>query len=1190
MRRILTVLAALVVLLVVAVLVVPSLIDWNQYKSYITAEVEAQTGRRLAIEGGLDLTILPSPALSVAGLRLSNAEGARVPDMVRIEALEVEIAFWPLLGGEIKVDLVRLIGPTVALEVMPNGRGNWLLDSSDLTVPAGEREGTGDVDEASPFRLDRFEIEDGAVTLLDASGVTRGIENLDARLTTETLDGLVAVVGIFGAEGVQASFDISASALTESAIQIKAELGLGVGESLGRVSFGGTAVRVGPGAPAASGKLQVIAPSMAKFVEGIAQALGAPVALPAMLDQPLALDAKIEVTAEEGALNEIALTLGESRATGAVSAAFAEGVQVDLALLIKRINLDQWLALSDTARPPLKAAETSAPSAPADALGRAEALALPSDLSGSFNVEVEALTYNDALVRQGTISGAIIDGTVEFGRIAALLPGGSDVTMSGTLVTVEGQPRFEGQLEAASDNLRALLAWLELEPDAVPADRLRKLGLTANMRLTPDLMQAYRVDLRLDASRITGGIAYAVRQRTAFSVDLDIDRLNLDAYLPAESLVGDGGDTPEPGVAQTPAEASLAMLETIDTNVTLRVGELTYNRIRVKGLSLDSSLVGGVLTITDARVGDVAGAALNLVGSASGFAAAPKFAGSMEIIATDPGGLMQLAGLAWPVLSDRLGPFNLRGDVKRGADGLLVDLSGTAAGTSLGLTGAVASLALEAPLKLRFELANPRLADLVAQIDEVEVGPWGDMPIELVADLDGTLVGDLAVVVTATAGGGGMAAAGAVQALADVGYDLRIKVQHPDMAGLINNLGIDYRPAATNLGGLTLETSMNGDLDEAVFRGLKVRAGPMAVEGNATVRLGGARPWVKADLRASQILVDLFLPVERSESTSSGSGSSGSGSEHWSRAPIDLGALGAMDGEIDLAAVAIDYGNYHFTESSLHLGLDSGVLTIDPLVSGLYGGNVEFRARIADVETPTIDLTFALDSADILEALRANAGIDRVTGRFAASGDMTSQGRSQYELVSSLNGDMRFAARDGVFRGIDLRSLSDRMKELDRTTNFVQLIQISTSDGETSYTVLDGTVRITDGVGRTNDLRALMDAAEGRGAGEINLPRWFLDLQTEMRLSEHPNAPPLGLNLKGPIDAPSRDVKARELEAYIAQRVGTTVLRKLAPDVLTDFLPETGASDGASEPDAGATSPQEKVGKTLKKLLDAFAD
>ena len=1194
MRRTLIILAALAILLVAAVLIGPSLVDWNQYKSEIAAEVEAQTGRRLTIDGDLDLTIVPSPALSVAGLRISNAEGASTPDMVRIEALEVEVAFWPLLGGDIEVERVRLIAPTVALEIMPNGRGNWLLDTGAAATPAvGEQEETVESEDASPFRLNRLDIEGGAVTFRDAGGVTLGIDGLDAQLTAESLDGPFTAAGQLGAEGVRVSFDVSAGALTGSAIPIKAEVEFG--ENLGRVSFVGTVVAEGDGVPAASGKLQVTTPSAAKLAASLAQALGAEPGAPAMLDQPLSLDAEVVATAEEGALNEIAMTLGETRASGAVSAAFAEGIQVDLALLVKRIDLDRWLALSEGAATRPDAAATSAATEAADASGGAEAFSLPSDLSGSFNVEVEALTYNDGLVRQATISGAIIDGTVEFGRIAALLPGGSDVTMSGTLETVDGQPRFDGQIEAASDDLRALLAWLRLELDDVPADRLRKVGLTTNVRLAPDLMQAYRVDLRLDASRMTGGIAYAVRQRTAFSIDVGIDRLNLDAYLPAESPVSDGGDAPENAVEPSSDDSSLAMLETIDTNVKLRVGELTYNRIPVKDVNLDASLVGGKLTIVGARIGDVAGAAIDLVGGASGFAAEPMFAGTMEVTAPDPGGLLQLAGIDWPVPSGRLGPFNLRGDVKQGPDSLLVDLSGTAAGTAFGLKGDVASLALDAPMRLRLELGNPRLADLVAQIDdEVAVGPWGDTSAVLAADLAGALVGDLDVAITATVVGAEIAASGAVRALSGVGYDLTLEVQHPDMTALINDLGIDYRPAATNLGGLAIATSLSGDLGEVNLRGLRARAGPMVVEGDATVRLGGTRPWVNADLRASQVLVDLFLPVEGAQTASgdgaSGGGGSAAGADRWSREPIELGALRALDGEIDLAAVAIDYGDYHFVEPSLHLGLDGGVLTIDPLVGGLYGGTVKLRARIADAETPTIDLAFDLDSADILEALRANAGIDRVTGRFAMNGAVTSRGRSQYELVSSLNGEMRFAARNGVFRGIDMRSLSDRMKELDRVTDFLQLIQISTSDGETSYTVLDGTVRITDGVGRTTDLRAIMDAAEGRGVGEVNLPRWLLDLRTELRLSEHPNAPSLGIDLKGPIDAPRRDVKTRELEAFIAQRVGTTVLRKLAPDQLSDFLPDTGGGDGASEPNSGAASPQDQVGKTLKKLLDVFGN
>ena len=42
------------------------------------------------------------------------------------------------------------------------------------------------------------------------------------------------------------------------------------------------------------------------------------------------------------------------------------------------------------------------------------------------------------------------------------MPGGSDVTVSGSLAAVDGAPRFEGRLEAASDNLRALLADSEI--------------------------------------------------------------------------------------------------------------------------------------------------------------------------------------------------------------------------------------------------------------------------------------------------------------------------------------------------------------------------------------------------------------------------------------------------------------------------------------------------------------------------------------------------------------------------------------------------------------------------------------------------------------------------------------------------------------------------------------------------------
>ena len=74
MRKFLIGLGALVVLLIGAALIAPSLIDWNDYKREITAQVKAATGRDLVIDGDLDLALLPSIRLTVDGVRLRREQ------------------------------------------------------------------------------------------------------------------------------------------------------------------------------------------------------------------------------------------------------------------------------------------------------------------------------------------------------------------------------------------------------------------------------------------------------------------------------------------------------------------------------------------------------------------------------------------------------------------------------------------------------------------------------------------------------------------------------------------------------------------------------------------------------------------------------------------------------------------------------------------------------------------------------------------------------------------------------------------------------------------------------------------------------------------------------------------------------------------------------------------------------------
>ena len=63
----------------------------------------------------------------------------------------------------------------------------------------------------------------------------------------------------------------------------------------------------------------------------------------------------------------------------------------------------------------------------------------------------------------------------------------------------------------------------------------------------------------------------------------------------------------------------------------------------------------------------------------------------------------------------------------------------------------------------------------------------------------------------------------------------------------------------------------------------------------------------------------------------------------------------------------------------------------------------------------------------------------------------------------------------------------------------------------------------------------------------VDLPDWQIALESELRLTDHPQAPPLGLSVQGPLDAPQRDVKSKRLERYLTQRVGGTLLQKILP-------------------------------------------
>ena len=1185
MRRILIVIIAVVVLLIAAVLVVPSFVDWNTYKPDLVARVEAETGRRFGIDGDIDFQILPSPQFSARQVRLSNIAGAEGDEMMRIAAVDIRVRLLPLLGGDVQVERVRLVNPVITLERLADGRPNWVFEAVEGSTAATSPEATQqsdppeDSDRASGFRLDSLEIENGTVTIRDAaSGVVASLDRVNARVSADSLAGPFASDGNFLTSGVPVAFDGTVGSIAQGK-SVPLTLAVRLTEAEARFQLNGKVSEASTEGNFA-GQLTLEANSAARLRVAVAGLLGSNV--PRLPDVPLSLRARLAASLEEAALNDVSITLGEARASGAVSAAYADGVQLDLALALNRIDIDALLATAESeARPPVASRENAEPSA-VDA--PAESFVLPEDLSGSINLQVDALVYNGGIVRQLSLSATALDGVVDVSRAAALLPGGSDVTVSGSLAAVDGAPRFEGRLEAASDNLRALLAWLAVDTGAIPTDRLRKAVIGANFAVTPTVARIEEIDLRLDSSRLTGGGSFTFGERAAISADLEVDRINADAYRPPNE--------PSPAVAESaapsseteaPIEAPLAGAEAIDADLRLRIGVLTYNRTAARGLVVDASLSGGVLVVREASIQDIGGAAVTIGGRAEGLSGTPVFAGTIEIAAEDAAGLLQFLEIETPAPAARLSPLRVSGGFEAKGEALTVDLEGTAGGTRVRARGDIGADPAGAPINLSIELTNRSLAALIGQLAPT-VGDGTDGAVAIT----GTVAGSpeaLEVALHADLAGARVSIAGTVAAVEPTAFDLALEIEHPDVTGFLGDLGLDYRPAAVNLGGLELKGAVKGDANTLAVSDIAGSVGPVAVIGALEVGLGGERPRVSGNLRTSEIIADLFLPVagganERGATAATASREVEGGPGRWSTDPIDLGWLDFMDGDIALSSRAIDYGRYRFGEPSLKLVLQDGVLDIAPLTGTLYGGTVELTARLDNAAVPTIALSLRLDDADLEQALIEGARIDRVTGRLALSAQLSAEGSSQLELIEALAGDGRFSASDGTIRGIDLGRLSDRLKRLNEITDYLGLIQASFSGGATAYSVLDGSFQISEGIIRSSDLQMRLDGAMAEGTGVVDLPRWLIDLRTRARLVEHPDAPTVGLDLSGSLDSPRRDIRTSELESYIAARVGGSVLRKLLPDLLDDE-----DSDRGTAPAAG-----DAVESLLKGLLKRLGD
>jgi AsmA protein len=113
------------ILIVAAAVILPMVIDPNDYKPQIIEAVKQQTGRDLVIEGDIGLSVFPKVGLNLGKTSLSNAAGFEGKAFASMDAVNIQVALMPLLDKKVEMDEIILQGLALNLQRNKQGVTNW---------------------------------------------------------------------------------------------------------------------------------------------------------------------------------------------------------------------------------------------------------------------------------------------------------------------------------------------------------------------------------------------------------------------------------------------------------------------------------------------------------------------------------------------------------------------------------------------------------------------------------------------------------------------------------------------------------------------------------------------------------------------------------------------------------------------------------------------------------------------------------------------------------------------------------------------------------------------------------------------------------------------------------------------------------------------------------------------------------
>ncbi|MGV7032206.1 AsmA family protein [Methylobacterium symbioticum] len=635
MRDLLTALAGAVILLLVAALAVPPLIDWTAYRGVVDQAVSRSLGLPVRSEGRLEVRLLPSPRLRIDRLHLG--EGAESPNL-DARFVKAEVALFPLLSGEFRFTETRIGRAELRLPVTGN---EALLVPADLPAAFAGRD----------FAIEDLQIQQFLLTTrVPATGRTDQLYAQDLRLQAPALAGPWRVDGTSG--GVP--FRLTSGALAEDGVAVKLS---GGGEEHPRFEAEAR-LSLEPGRGARQGR--------AVQAEGSARLVVGPPSQVAGAYLPLALSGRFKATGSQVRFETVTAEIDPGgrplRLAGSGDLNLRQW-RAALALQARRLDLDGFLASPEgqalLARGLPKA-------------GSALPVLLDLDLAVE-SLALGAAEWSD-LAFAATLDRG---GGLVLKSLRATAPGGAVLGASGAVETAPTL-HFNGPVSLSaprSEGFGRYLRRIGLTGPAVAVLDGRPVEASADVAAALPSLDLRNLRLALGPARITGNARYTAPQGAA--------RGRFEAQIAARGI-----DV----AALPPLNTAFAALDGHDLGLTLEARDVRYGATDTGIIAARIQSDGPSLVVDSLEVTNLAGANAALSGRISPDGAG-RIAGRLSAPAAAP--LLALLDRVWTGESRfvpdflRAGALDLALTLERdsgAAEALRATAQGRAGGGDLDLT------------------------------------------------------------------------------------------------------------------------------------------------------------------------------------------------------------------------------------------------------------------------------------------------------------------------------------------------------------------------------------------------------------------------------------------------------------------------------------------------------------------------